>query len=125
MKKSHTVVPVNAAAVRGLATHAESHWLTFATAMRCYASQPTKPVLRKAAESHGPTWLRAALHGEPKRQIRRPKELEPSGSLAYLTAGAEEALKKPEDSDTSRVPRKTPAYLLTPQPILESKPRES
>jgi hypothetical protein len=89
--------------------------------MRCYASQPTRPALRQAAESHGPTWLRAALHGEPKRQIRRPKELEPTGSLAYLTAGAEEALKKPEDSNIKRAHQKTPAYLLAPQPILESK----
>ena len=121
MKNSPTVVPVDPAALRGLASHAESHWLTFATAMKCYASQPTRPVLRQAVESHGPTWLRAALHGEPKRQIRRPKELEPNGSLAYLTAGAEEALKKPEVSAPPSASRKTPAYLLAPQPILESK----
>lgn len=121
MKKSLKVVPVDVNALRGLVSHAESHWLTFATAMRCYAHQPTRPLLHQAVESHGPTWLRVALHGEPKRQIRRPLELEPSGSLAYLTAGAEEALKKPDESSHASVRKKTPAYLLAPQPLLESK----
>lgn len=110
-KPHHTVAPVNPASLRGLASHAESHWLTFATAMKCYASQPTQPALRKAAESHGPSWLRAALHGDKKRPIKRPRELEPTGSLAYLTAGAEEALKKPE---ARAAPEVCPAASLAP-----------
>ena len=96
MTKKLKVTPVDPIALRGLTSHAESHWLTFATAMRCYAQQPTKPDLAAAADRHGPTWLRNALRGEKKPRRPRPREFEASGSLAYLTRGAEEALKKPE-----------------------------
>lgn len=86
--------------------------------MKCYASQPTQPALRKAAESHGPSWLRAALHGEKKRPIKRPRELEPDGSLAYLTAGAEAALKKPAEATNSSPEAPSPLTPFEPQPEL-------
>jgi len=119
MKKSPTVAPVDPLALRGLTTHAESHWLTFATAMRCYEQQPSQPELQRAADRHGPTWLRAALHGEkiPKKTIRRPKELDPkTGSLAYLTRGAEEALKKPEEKPKASV---SIAPVVQPTPRIQ------
>ncbi len=101
MTKRPTVAPVDLLSVRGLTSHAESHWLTFATALKCYATNPHRSALKKAANRHGPQWLRSALHAESTQtirpKIRRPKELEPlTGSLAFLTEGAEDALKSTE-----------------------------
>ena len=80
-----------------MGSHAETHWLTFATAIHCYKLRSTKPQLLDAAMNHGPGWLRRALHqaGEAPQPARRPKEFVPGrGALAHLTAGAEEALRK-------------------------------
>lgn len=98
-KTIQSVKPVDPASLRGLSSHAETHWLTFATAMRCYQSQPTQPALRAAADKHGPTWLRSALRGDAKvRKVERPKELDPNtGALAFLTRGAEAAMRPPEE----------------------------
>ena len=95
MKQTQSVKPVDPASLRGLSSHAETHWLTFATALRCYARRPAAPTIDHVADRHGPSWLRSALRGEkkPARPSQRPPELDPqTGSLAFLTRGAERLL---------------------------------
>ncbi len=96
-KPNPSVKPVDRASLNGLPSHAETHWLTFATALKVYAQCPTRPALASAAQKHGPSWLRGALKGKPvtARRIARPPELDPkTGSLAFLTRGAQKALEE-------------------------------
>lgn len=116
MDQNPSVKPVDPLSLRGLPSHAETHWLTFATAMRCYARQPTRPALDASADRHGPSWLRSALRKEapPPRQQQRPREFEPdTGSLAFLTAGAEEALKPPKEPAPPPAPACEPKLALS------------
>ncbi len=119
MKKRFIAAPVDQLSLRGLTTHAESHWLTFATALNCYAKKPKRSSLKQVANRHGPKWLRAALYAASNSEVNdrssstlpRPKELDPkTGSLAYLTAGAEEALKKPEEKPLPSYNRLAPLH---------------
>lgn len=111
-KLNPSVKQVDPASLRGLASNAETHWLTFATALRCYAQCPTQPELRRAAHRHAPSWLRSALRPratprphEPLIQPPpRPPELDPAtGSLAFLTRGAEDALRVSSQQSADQV----------------------
>lgn len=109
MAPNRSVKPVDPVSLRGLSSHAESHWLTFATAMRCYAQQPTQPSLAAAADRHGPNWLRSALRKDTATPRTRPREFEPeTGSLAFLTEGAEAAMKPPAEPEAIPAPRSDP-----------------
>jgi hypothetical protein len=100
MKQNQSVKPVDPSSLRGLSSHAETHWLTFATALKCYAQCPTRPEIRRAIDRHAPPWLRGALQEERRgpRSLERPRELDPkTGSLAFLTRGAEASMHPPQD----------------------------